>query len=112
MEVYMDDMLMKSSQTSDHTRNLEEVFNTLRRHPIKCAFGVTSEIFFEVFVSQRGIKACLEKINAIINMKHPSFKKEIQQLNGRIVALNRFISRSTERCLSFFKILIQAKDFS
>ena len=44
-------------------------------------------------------------------MKHPSFKKEIQQLNEKIAALCRFISRLAERCLSFFKILRQAKDF-
>ena len=44
-------------------------------------------------------------------MKHPSSKKEIQQLNGRIVALSRFISRLAERYLPFFKTLWQTKDF-
>ena len=45
-------------------------------------------------------------------MKHPSFKREIQQFNGRIAALSQFILRSTERCLLFFKILRKVKDFS
>ena len=44
-------------------------------------------------------------------MKHLSSKKEIQQLNGRIAALNRFISKLIERCLPFFKTLRQTKDF-
>ena len=56
MKVYVDDMLVKSSQTTDHVQNLEEAFSTLRRHqmklnPTKYAFGVTFEIFFEFFMS-------------------------------------------------------------
>ena len=45
-------------------------------------------------------------------MRHPNTKKEVQQLNERIIALSRFISQSTKRCLPFFKILRQTKDFS
>ena len=110
-------MLVKSLQTSDHVRNLEEAFDTFRRYqmklnPTKCAFGITSIKFFEFLISQRGIEANPKKIKAIINMKHPSSKKEIQQLNRRIVVLSRFISRSVERCLPFFKTLRQTKDFS
>ena len=44
-------------------------------------------------------------------MKHPSSKKEIQQLNEKITAISRFIFRSVERCLPFFKTLQQTKDF-
>ena len=116
IEIYVDDMLVKSLQTSDYIQDLEEAFGMLRRYrmklnPIKCAFEVTSEKFFEFFISQWEIDANPEKIKTIINMKYPSSKKEIQQLNGRIVALSRFISRSIKRCLPFFKILWQTKDF-
>ena len=57
MEVYMDDMLVKNPQTTNHIRDLEEVFSTLRRHqmklnPTKYAFGATSRKFFRFFVSQ------------------------------------------------------------
>ena len=108
---------MKSSQIFDHIRNLKEAFNTLRRpqiklNPTKYAFRVTSEKFFGFLISQEEIKVNFEKIKAIINIKHPSFKKKIQQLNGRIAAFSQFISRSAERCLSFFKTLRQAKDFT
>ena len=86
-------MLVKSFQIFDHIQDLEEAFNTLRRYrmklnPTKCVFEITSKKFFEFLMSQRGIEANPEKIKAIINMKHPSSKKEIQQLNGRITALN------------------------
>ncbi|XP_073107294.1 uncharacterized protein [Elaeis guineensis] len=45
-------------------------------------------------------------------MRNLNTKKEVQQLNRRIIMLSQFISRSAERCLSFFKILRQEKDFS
>ena len=110
MEVYVDDMLVKSAQLSDHVRDLEETFCTLRRHRMrlnttKCAFGVTSKKFLEFLISQWKIEANPEKIKAIIDMRHPDTKKEVQQLNGRIIALSRFIFRSIERCLPFFKTL-------
>ena len=90
----MDDMLVKSPQITDHVWDLEEAFSTLRRHQMKlnltkCAFGVTSEKFFDFFMSQRRIEINLKKIKVIIIIKYPTFKKEIQQLNGRIAALSR-----------------------
>ena len=84
----------------------------MKLNPTKCAFGVTSGKFLGFLVSQRGIEANPEKIKAIIDMRHPDIKKEVQQLNGRIIALSRFISRSAERCLPFFKTLRHANGFS
>ncbi|KAL0408218.1 UNVERIFIED_CONTAM: hypothetical protein Sradi_1756200 [Sesamum radiatum] len=63
-------------------------------------------------VSQRGIEANPEKIEAIINMQPPGTTKEVQKLTGRIAALNRFISRSSDKGLPFFKILKKADAFS
>ena len=84
----------------------------MKLNPTKCAFGVISGKILRFLVSQQGIEANPEKIKAIIDMRHPDIKKEVQQLNGRIIALSRFISRSAERCLPFFKTLRQAKHFS
>ena len=56
-------------------------------------------------VSQRGIEVNPEKIKAILEMPSPKSVKVIQRLVGRIAALNRFISRSADKCLSFFKLL-------
>lgn len=56
-------------------------------------------------VTQRGIEANPKKIRAIQEMEPPKNKREVQRLAGRLAALSRFISRSTERSLSFFKVL-------
>jgi len=59
-------------------------------------------------VSQRGIEANPEKVRAVLEMEAPRTTKQLQRLTGRIAALNRFISRSTNKCLPFFKILRKA----
>ena len=56
-------------------------------------------------MSQRGIEANPEKVQAIINMASPRTVKEFQKLTGRIEALNRFVSRAMDKCLPFFKTL-------
>ena len=59
VEVYIDDMLVKSKKEDDHLKDLEETFNTLRKYqmklnPSKCVFGVSSGKFLGFIVSQRG----------------------------------------------------------
>ena len=113
MEVYVDDMLVKSKEELTHLDDLKEMFATLKKHqmrlnPSKCVFGVVSGKFLGFMVSQRGIEANLEKVRAIINMASPRTVKDVQKLTGRIVALNRFVSRATDKCLPFFKTLKQA----
>ena len=116
VEAYVDDLLVKSIQLTDHERDLQETFDALRLHrmklnPNKCAFGVTAGRFLGFMVTQRGIEANPDKIRAILDMQPPSTKKEVQRLAGRVAALSRFISKSAERCLPFFKTIRQAKDF-
>ena len=110
VEVYVNDMLVKSLDEGKHLDDLQETFNTLRRYnmkfnPNKCAFGVASGKFLGFMVSHRGIEANPEKIKAILDMKSPQSIKEIQSLTGRVAALNRFVSKATDRCLPFFKVL-------
>ncbi|XP_059446338.1 uncharacterized protein LOC132177877 [Corylus avellana] len=117
MEVYVDDMLVKSKLQMDHVTDLQEVFKTLERfkmelNPTKCAFGVSSEKFLGYMVSSRGIEANPEKIQAVLDMQSLKNVKQVQQLTGRIATLNRFISRSTDKCLLFFKILRKAFEWS
>ena len=71
----------------------------------KCAFGVLSGKFLGFMVSHRGIEANLDKIQAILNMEPPRNIKEVQSLTGRVPALNRFVSKVTDKCLPFFKVL-------
>lgn len=80
----------------------------MKLNPTKCAFGVSSGKFLGFLVSHRGIKANPEKVKAVLEMQHPRTTKQLQQLTERIAALNRFISRSTDKCFPFFKILRNA----
>jgi len=80
----------------------------MKLNPAKCAFGVSSGKFLGFMVSSRGIEANPKKVRAVLEMQAPRTTKQLQQLTGRIAALNRFISRSTDKCLPFFKILRKA----
>lgn len=80
-----------------HFTDLKETFNTLRKFKVKlnqmkCAFGVSAGKFLGLMVSQRGIEANSEKVEAILKMKPPPNTKEVQKLVGRVAALNKFIS--------------------
>ena len=117
MEVYVDDMLVKTKNATELNKDLGEMFDTLRKYrmklnPVKCTFGVSSGKFLGFMVNSRGIEANPDKIKALIEMSPPKNKKEVQCLTGRVAALNRFISRSTDKCLPFFNILKGSKKFA
>ena len=110
VQVYVNDMLVKSRREEDHLEDLRETFDTLRSYNMKlnlgkCAFGVTAEKFLGFMVSQRGIEVNPDKIRAILEMTPPRNVKEVQSLNGKVAALNRFVSRATKKCLPFFRTL-------
>ncbi|GKV46475.1 hypothetical protein SLEP1_g53456 [Rubroshorea leprosula] len=110
LEVYVDDIVVKSLKAEDHLADLDETFNNLRKNrmrlnPAKCIFGVESEKFLGFMVSRRGIEVNLEKIRAIAEMEPPKSVKDIQRLTGRMTALHRFISKLADKCLPFFKIM-------
>ena len=113
VEVYVDDMLVKSQDEEIHLDDLQETFDTLRQYnmklnPSKCAFGVSSGKFLGFMVSHRGIEANPDKIRAILDMKPSQNVKEVQSLTGRVAALNKFVSKDTVKCLPFFRILRKA----
>ena len=59
-------------------------------------------------VSQHGVEANPDKIRPIMEMAPPKNIKKVQNLNSRVAFLNRFISKATDKCLPFFKILRKA----
>ena len=71
----------------------------------KSAFGVSFGKFLGFMVSQRGIEANSDKIQAILSMEPPKNVKEVQSLTRRVAVLNRFISKATNKCLPFFRVL-------
>ena len=110
IQVYVDDMLVKSIREDVHLDNLKETFDTLcsynmKLNSSKCAFGMTTGKFLRFMVSQRGVKVNSDKIQTIMELTLPKNIKEVQSINGKVAALNRFISRATDRCLPFFRML-------
>ncbi|XP_066396472.1 uncharacterized protein [Miscanthus floridulus] len=107
---YVDDIVVMSKNEGDHIADLKETFANLRGAGLKlnlekCVFGVRRGKMLGYIIGPKGIKANPDKTKAIISMVEPSTKKEVQKLTGRIAALNRFISKSAERNLPFFKAL-------
>ena len=114
MEVYIDNMLVKSIKVELHITHLAETFQVLRSYniklnPAKCTFGVFAGKFLGFIVNNRGIEANLDKIKVVLVMMPPSNVKDIQRLTGRIAALSCFISRASVKCQPFFQVL--KKDF-
>ena len=110
MEVYIDDMLVKSITAELHIAHLSEAFQILRNYNMKlnsakCVFGVSAGKFLGFIVNHRGIEANPDKIKAVLDMPSPSSIKEVQRLTGRITALSRFVSRASDKCQPFFQVL-------
>ncbi|GKV40452.1 hypothetical protein SLEP1_g48097 [Rubroshorea leprosula] len=83
----------------------------MKLNPLKCTFAVESRKFLGYVVSKKGIEVNPEKVEAVQQMEPPRTVKDVQRLTGRVAALHRFIARSAERCLPFFKVLREPKNF-
>ncbi|KAJ9542444.1 LOW QUALITY PROTEIN: hypothetical protein OSB04_028950 [Centaurea solstitialis] len=116
MEVYIDDMLVKSERSIDHVEHLKQSFDILRQYkmklnPTKCSFGVRAGKFLGYLVTQREIEASPEQVKAITEIQSPRNIKEVQKLTGRVAALTRFISRSSDKCHLFYNVLRKNQGF-
>ncbi|CAJ2638011.1 unnamed protein product [Trifolium pratense] len=110
LEVYMDDMIVKSHEEIDHTAHLRKVFEQARRHnmrfnPEKCTFGVRAGKFLGFYLTERGIEANPDKCRAFTELPTLSNKKSIQTLNGMLTSLSRFVAKSAQHALPLFKLL-------
>jgi hypothetical protein len=117
VEVYVDDIVVKTKRGSILVEDLTLVFNKLRAthrklNPDKCVFGVSVGKLLGFLVSHRGIEENPEKIKAIEVMRPPAHIKDVQKLTGSLDALSRFISRLAERALPFFRLLRKSSPFS
>ena len=100
VEVYVDDMIVKSRDRVDHLTTLERLFERIRQfrlrlNPKKCTFGVTSGKLMGYMVSERGIEANPNKIKAILDMPMSRTEREVRDFLGRLQYINRFIARLT-----------------
>ena len=93
VEVYIDNMLVKSKQEKGHSDDLKELFGVLQRHKLrlnanKCAFGIGVGKFLRYMISYRGIEVNPNQIKAVKRLKSPSNPKEVQVLTWMLAALN------------------------
>ncbi|GJX82137.1 reverse transcriptase domain-containing protein [Tanacetum coccineum] len=56
-------------------------------------------------VDADGLRVCPDKVEAVLNLPSPRCLKDVQKLNGKLASLNRFLSKSAEKSLPFFKTL-------
>ncbi|XP_028057794.1 uncharacterized protein LOC114261695 [Camellia sinensis] len=116
MKAYINDMVVKSKFATDYLTDLREVFNILRNNQLrlnasKCAFGVGTGKFLGYMVTHRGIEANPDQIKTIQDLEVPTKAKELQKLGGMATALNRFISKSSNRMKPFFQLLKKRATF-
>ena len=116
IEIYIDDMVVKSKMVSGYLGDLRTIFEILRNQKLrlnasKCSFGVELGKFLGYMVTHRGIEVNSDQIKAINNLRSPQNPKEVQKLTGMAAALNRFISRSADRCKPFFLLINKLKAF-
>ena len=110
IEVYVDDVIIKFRESSDHLTHLRKFFERLRRYnlklnPAKCDFGVPAGKLLGFIVSRRGIELYPSKIKAIQELPPPKTRKEVMSFLGRINYISRFIAQSTVVCEPIFKLL-------
>ena len=110
VEVYIDDMVIKSKKEQRHIDDLKEVFKVLRRYKLclnadKCAFGVRVSKFLGYMITYQGIEVNPNQIKAVELLKLPNNPKEVQVLTGMLAALNRLISKFANRCHPFYQLL-------
>ncbi|GKF23628.1 reverse transcriptase domain-containing protein [Tanacetum coccineum] len=104
LEVYVDDLVIKSHTEDELVRDIVETFRALRKinmklNPKKCTFGATEGMFLGYLIEPDGIKPCPEKTKAVIQLPSPRTTKEVQSLNGKLAGLNRFLSKSADKSL-------------
>ncbi|XP_026386824.1 uncharacterized protein LOC113282079 [Papaver somniferum] len=116
MGVYINDMVVKSDQKDSYFLDLQKTFDILWQYRMKlnsakCSFGLSSGKFLGYLMTRIGIEANPDQIRAITEMSSPRTKKEVHKLASRLAALNRSVSRSSDRFKPFFDILKKVVNF-
>jgi hypothetical protein len=110
VEIYIDDVVVKSGDFTKHLADLRKVLECTRKHglkmnPNKCAFGVSAGQFLGFMVHQRGIEISRRSIDAINKIVAPTNKTELQSLIGKVNFIRRFISNLSGKIRAFSPLL-------
>ncbi|KAM1546691.1 hypothetical protein ACFXTH_047106 [Malus domestica] len=114
VEVYINDVVIKSARQQTYLDDLHQAFLRIRRHNLKMnlakyVFGVSAGIFLGFLVHHRGIEVDDNKARAIINVSLPTTKKQLQSLLSKINFLRRFIANSVGK-MKALSTLLKLKD--
>jgi hypothetical protein len=110
VEVYIDDIVVKSTEFRSHIADLRKAFDKMHRYglkmnPRKCAFGVSAGKFLGFIIHEHGIEIDPERIKSIRNVGPPTCKVEVQKFLGKVNYLRRFISNLAGKIDAFTPIL-------
>jgi hypothetical protein len=116
VECYIDDIIIKSKQETNHLKHLAMVFERLRKYklkmnPMKCAFGVSSGKILGFIVTKRGIEVDPTKIKVIMDMPQPKNIHDLKSLQGHLAYIRRFISNLSRRCKPFSQLMKKGVPF-
>ena len=115
--VYLDDILIASTNTEQHLRDLGELFKRLEAHGLvinrsKCIFGVKSITFLGHQVNADGIAPLEEKVSAVRNYQRPSTVKQLQQFLGMLNFYHRFLPHAAATLVPLHAALAGWKRFT
>jgi hypothetical protein len=110
VEIYIDDVVVKSASVEGHLGDLRQVLERTRRFGLrmnskKYVFGISAGQFLGFLVHERGIKIGLKSQEAVKTMVPPTIKRELQQLIGKINFVRRFISNLSGRIEPFMELV-------
>nr|KAJ0214035.1 hypothetical protein LSAT_V11C400197270 [Lactuca sativa] len=110
IEVYVDDMVIKSPNEEKMLQDIEETFKTLevtkmKLNPAKCTFGVEEGQFLGYYVTRQGVQPSPTKVDEFIKTATPNSLRDAQGLNGKLTTLSRFISKSVDKAMPLFHTL-------
>ena len=116
VQVYVDDIVIKTKESRTLIDDLRETFANLRRfciklNPAKCTFGVPAGKLLGFLVSSRGIEANPKKIRAIESMKLPETVRDVQRFTGCLASLSRFVSRLGEKAMPLYQLMKKSEAF-
>src|SRR6185312_16075860 len=106
LEVYIDDIVIKSAGLNFHLADLKFALERMRRYglkmnPLKCAFRVSAEKFLGFIIHEKDIEIDPKRIEAMRKVEAPTCKKDLQKFLNKINYLRRFISNLSGKIDAF-----------
>jgi hypothetical protein len=116
VQVYVDDVIIKTKERRTLIDDLRETFANLRifrvkLNPAKCTFGVLAGKLLVFLVSSRGIEENPGKIRAIERIQPPQDLKDVQKFTGCLASLSRFVSQLGEKALPLYQFMRKSDTF-